>query len=64
MKQKELQSKEHVLKETLNELKSEAGLTEIQRSRNHHSILITQNEQLLLGQTVESDFSLLNTRTY
>ena len=32
-----VQSKEQVLKETLNELKAEAGLTEIQRSGNHHS---------------------------
>ena len=46
-----VQSKEYVLKETLNELKAEAGLTEIQTP----GIIIQieyANEQLLLGQTV------------
>ena len=32
-----VQSKEYVLKETLNELKAEAGLTEIQTTWYHHS---------------------------
>lgn len=46
-----VQSKEYVLKETLNELKAEAGLTEIQTP----GIIIQidyANEQLLLGQMV------------
>ena len=58
-----VQSKEYVLKETLNELKAEAGLTEIQTP----GIIIQidyADEQLLLGQTGESGFSILNTKSY
>ena len=58
-----VQSKEYVLKETLNELKAEAGLTEIQTP----GIIIQidyANEQLLLGQNGESGFSILNTKSY